>query len=426
MKIQLPVAPATTGRVAASRLPSFTSVCCGLTAAVFASALLDGCWTPGSATPDLGDGAVTADAGSRADGAADARTVAPTGDAPSVAEDVPTVDPFNDPETARPLNGSGAVTLSGGSESGASDGDRAVARFHNPTNITLGPDGNLYVADYDNSVIRLVRPSGMTLTFTHQPNFAYPFGLAFGPDGTLYAQTDSNDTGRRDYESGTIWRLDRRTGAATPLVRNIGRPRGLVVIPDGRLVMVDNEHHVVRVLDLTTLQITDLAGTRDAPGYADGTGAAARFDHPYDVVLTRDNVLVVADQYNNRLRAITLQGVVTTYAGAGAPGSTDGARAEATFNRPQALALDMAGDVFVTELAGFVVRRVAPDGAVTTVAGTGRGGFANGEPRRAEFFGLEGLDVSQSGNTLFVADGNRGGTENCHRVRRVELFNPKG
>lgn len=333
---------------------------------------------------------------------------------------------LTDPDESVPAPGTGVITLSGGSESGESDGDRSLARFNNPTNVALGPDGNLYVADYENGVIRVVRPSGRTLTFIRQEGFAYPFGMAFAPDGTLYVQTDGDDAGRRDYESGTIWRVDRDTGVATPLVRSVGRPRGLVVLPDGRLVMADNEHHVVRILDVGTRQITDLAGGRDAAGYADGAGAAARFDHPYDVVLTRDNVLIVADQMNNRLRAVTLDGTVTTYAGSGAQSSADGASAEASFNHPQGLALDANGNVFVTDLDGYAVRRVSPDGVVTTVAGTGSAGFANGEPMRAQFFGLEGIDVSQSGNTLFVADGDRGGEENSHRLRRVGLFNPKG
>ena len=422
MKNHLSVALVTRGRVASGLLPSDGVLGRHVAGVAVALALLAGC----GASPDAAPSQGSADAGSPGEVAPDARGVAPSEDVPAVGQDVPAVDPFTDPESAVPASGSGVITLSGGSETGALDGTPDVARFNNPTNIALGPDGNLYVADYDNGVIRVVRPSGMTLTLTRQEGFAHPFGLAFAPDGTLYAQTDSDDGGRRDYESGTVWRVDRRSGAATPLVRSIGRPRGLVVVPDGRLVMVDNEHHVIRVLDPATLQITDLAGTRDAPGYADGTGAAARFDHPYDVVLTRDNVLLVADQYNNRLRAITLDGVVSTFAGAGAPGSSDGPAAFATFNRPQALAIDTAGNVFVTELAGFVVRRIAADGAVTTVAGSGRGGFANGEPMRAEFFGLEGLDVSRSGNTLFIADGNRGGTENSHRVRRVQLFGPKG
>lgn len=341
-------------------------------------------------------------------------------DAPSLAAEL------NDPAEATPAEGRGVITLSGGSESGESDGDRSLARFNNPTNVVLGPDGNLYVADYENGVIRVVRPSGMTFTFTRQEGFSYPFGMAFAPDGTLYVQTDADDAGRRDYESGTVWRVDRDTGVATPLVRSVGRPRGLVVLPDGRLVMADNEHHVVRILDVGTRQISDLAGTRDAAGFADGAGAAARFDHPYDVVLTRENVLVVADQMNNRLRAVALDGTVTTYAGSGALGSTDGARAEAAFNHPQGLAIDNDGRVYVTDLDGYCVRRVSPDGTVTTVAGTGVAGFANGEPMRAQFFGLEGIDVSQSGNTVFVADGDRGGEENSHRLRRVELFNPKG
>jgi DNA-binding beta-propeller fold protein YncE len=218
-----------------------------------------------------------------------------------------------------------------------------------------------------------------------------------------------------------IWRVDRNTGAATPLLRGLGRPRGLAVLSDGRIVMVDNVHHVVRVLDPATLGVSDLAGARDQRGFVDGVGAAARFDHPYDVVLTRDGVLLVADQDNHRLRAITLQGVVSTYAGTGARGSQNGSRDQATFNRPQGLALDDRGDVYVTDLDGYVVRRVSAQGIVSTVAGSGREGFADGAPLLARFSGMEGLDVSPVGRTLFVADGNRGSAARNHRVRRISL-----
>jgi DNA-binding beta-propeller fold protein YncE len=326
-----------------------------------------------------------------------------------------------DPVAAIPAAGEGAITLAGSAEPGREDGAGASARFNNPTNVVVGPDGNVYVADFDNGLIRLVRPSGATITLTRQPGFSHPFGMAIAPNGALYVETDSDDAGRRDDGSGMIWRVDRNTGAATPLLRGLGRPRGLAVLSDGRIVMVDNVHHVVRVLDPATLGVSDLAGARDQRGFVDGVGAAARFDHPYDVVLTRDGVLLVADQDNHRLRAITLQGVVSTYAGTGARGSQNGSRDQATFNRPQGLALDDRGDVYVTDLDGYVVRRVSAQGIVSTVAGSGREGFADGAPLLARFSGMEGLDVSPVGRTLFVADGNRGSAARNHRVRRISL-----
>lgn len=325
-----------------------------------------------------------------------------------------------DPADSIGATGGGAITLAGSDQADLVDGERGAARFNNPANVTLGPDGNLYVADNDNSCVRVVRPSGRVVTFTRQLGFSHPFGLAFATDGTLYAQTDGNDRGGRDFNTGTLWRLDRRTGHATPLARNLGRPRGLAVLPDGRVLMVDNEHHVVRAYEPATGVIADLAGARDQPGFAEGAGGAARFNRPYDVVIVGARILV-ADQNNQRVRAITFDGQVSTYAGSGAVGSRDGTVSTATFNLPQALALDEAGNVYVTELGGYVLRRISPDGDVTTVAGAGGPGFQDGEPMRAKFFGLEGLDVSADGRTLFIADGNRGGVTHSHRVRRVVL-----
>lgn len=337
-----------------------------------------------------------------------------------VATDASPYERAQDPTGSISATGGGAITLAGTDEANWIDGDRDVARFNNPANLTLGPDGNLYVADNDNSSIRIVRPSGQVMTYTRQAGFSHPFGLAFAADGTLYAQTDANDREERSYDTGTLWRIDRQTGRATPLARDLGRPRGLAVLPDGRVVMVDNEHHVVRTYDPATAMVTDLAGVRDAAGFAEGAGAEARFNRPYDVVVVGDRLLV-ADQNNQRIRAITFDGRVSTWAGTGEPGSVNGSSVEATFNRPQALAIDGVGNVYVTEIDGFVVRRIAPDGNVTTVAGAGTGGHQDGEPMTAQFFGLEGLDVSADGRTLFIADGNRGGSEPNHRVRRVVL-----
>ena len=104
------------------------------------------------------------------------------------------------------------------------------------------------------------RRSGLRPVVLGHP--AHGGALAFGADGALYVETDSDDAG--DRTNGMIWQIDRRTGAGTILARNLGRPRGLLALPDGRLVMVDNEHHVVRLLDPATREVTELAGERDA------------------------------------------------------------------------------------------------------------------------------------------------------------------
>lgn len=313
--------------------------------------------------------------------------------------------------------GAGVRTLAGAAESGTADGPRGTSRFNNPANVAVGPDGRIFVADYDNGLIRVLRGDGQTSTFTRQANFTRPFGLVFASDGTLYAQTDSDDMGGRSYTTGTLWRVA-RDGQATPLVRGLGRPRGLAALGDGRIVMADPEHHTVRVFNPANLQVTPLAGALDQPGYADGAGDVARFNRPYDIVVVGDRI-VVADQNNHRLRAVTLAGVVSTVAGAGVMGTADGPAMTARFNRPQALARDGVGNLYVTDMDGYVVRRVAPDGTVSTVAGAGRAGFQDGELMEARFFGLEGMDVTPDGAYLYIADGNRGGTDANHRVRRV-------
>jgi hypothetical protein len=99
----------------------------------------------------------------------------------------------------------------------------------------------------------------------------------------------------------------------------------------------------------------------------------------------------VTDLANQRLRAITPGGEVTTWAGNGAVGSLDGSRLEASFNDPQAIALDGHDNVYVTDLPNYVVRRIDPSGTVTTIAGNGQPGFKDGQPLLGELFGLEGI-----------------------------------
>jgi sugar lactone lactonase YvrE len=242
--------------------------------------------------------------------------------------------------------------------------------------------------------------------------------MAHAPNGNLYVETDDNDSGMRSNQTGTIWLVDPKTGSATVLARDLGRPRGLAVLGDGRIAMADYQHHVVSIFDPTNASITPLAGTVDASGYVNDTGAAARFAQPYDLVLLPDGDLVVTDQGNHRMRRVTLAGVVTDFAGSGAVGNDDGALATATFDAPQGLAIQM-GTLYVTDVHRFVVRKVEA-GQVVTIAGDGTGGWLDAEdPLAAKFFGLEGLDVDAT--RIVVADGNGGFGNPFHRIRVIHL-----
>ncbi len=315
----------------------------------------------------------------------------------------------------------GVSTLAGCDEGGMVDGDREHARFYNPVNVVRGPDERLYVADFDNSRIRVIDDDGRTSTLVALDGFVRPFGLAFAADGTLYVSTDANPDGERSPTTGTIWAVDTHTAAASVVVRDVGRPRGLVVLDDGRIVMSDYQHHTLRVLDPETHAITALAGAQDQRGSVDGVGAAARFSTPVGLALLDDGRIAVADMENHAIRAVALDGTVTTWAGADVMGHQDGTTAAARFAYPQGLSATADGAIYVSDTGNYVVRRIA-DGVVSTAVGNGVPASADAdELLESAVFGLEGLSVSADGTRLWIADGSRGEELPHHRVRLAIL-----
>ncbi|MFO0608562.1 MAG: hypothetical protein U0324_35680 [Polyangiales bacterium] len=353
----------------------------------------------------------------RADATDAAADIARDASDPDVeGKDVPLVRPEDVPAFEP-----GVATFAGGATSGLSDGLRGDAHFNNPVNVAVSPMGDAYVADFDNNAIRKIEPDGWVTTFLRQEGFEAPFGMVFASDGTMYLETDANDRGGRSNDTGTLWRLRPGERRATALARDLGRPRGMVVLPDGRLALSDYTRHVIETFDPDNGQLTMLAGTPGMEGFADGTGAAARFSRPYGMALRRDGALLVADQGNQRIRVVTLAGAVTTLSGSGTRGGDDGPAMRATFDGPQGVALAADGALYVSEADGHLVRRVAPDGAVTTVAGNRMGGFVDGPLAEAVFYGLEGIALSPDGAVLYLPDGNRGTGGAYHRMRRLLL-----
>lgn len=314
----------------------------------------------------------------------------------------------------------GVSTLAGNAQAAYVDGDRTAGRFDDPVNTAIGPDGKVYVADFNNSKIRVVDSAGTSTTLIAQNDFRRPFGMAF-EGNTLYVSTDNDDQGGHSLTSGSLWRIDVGAKSATVLANAIGRPRGFYPLKDGRIAITDDLHHVVELYQPSNNQLTVIAGTKDAAGDADGTGAAARFNTPYSVVQRADGDLVVADFGNNKIRVVTLDGKVSTLAGGGS-GFADGGMRDAQFSHPQALAIDDSDVIYVTDLGNFRIRRIKDD-QVDTIAGNGNGGWLDADnPLDAELYGLEGMSVAGDGSMLYVADGTRGETVPHNFVRTVKVI----
>ena len=149
-------------------------------------------------------------------------------------------------------------------------------------------------------------------------------------------------------------------------------------------------------------QVTTLAGS-GSPGVEDNTGAAASFSEPFGVALDlRGNVIVAEGGQGNRVRIITPQGVVQTIAGS-EEGYADGRGAAAHFNTPSALAIDKRGNIFVADTSNNRIRKISTEGVVSTVAGSPDAGYRDGPADQAQFDSPVGVAVDAEGN-IFVAD----------------------
>ena len=194
-------------------------------------------------------------------------------------------------------------------------------------------------------------------------------------------------------------------------------PMGIVVDSCGSLFITDSNHTIrkiyIRKGSPTVTLATTFAGT-GVPGFIDTSGQIVpQFSSPQGLAIDTDNNLYVADMDNHAIRKITPLGVVTTIAGNGYSGHYDGIGRSAMFNTPTALVLDSRGNIFVADRNNSLIRKIAPDGTVTTVAGTvGSTGSTDALGTRAKFRNPSGLAIDSGGN-LYVAD-----TDN-NLIRRV-------
>jgi len=190
-------------------------------------------------------------------------------------------------------------------------------------------------------------------------------------------------------------------------------PWGMAVDSAGHVYVVDSGNHTIRKITPGG-EVTTFAGLAREPGSADGTGSAARFAYPKGVAMDSAGYLYVADSRNNTIRKITPDGEVTTLAGAaGTGGRTDGTGRAARFSFPHGVAVDSAGHVYVTDAGNHTIRKITPGGKVTTLAGAaGYRGSVDGTGSAARFDSPNGMAVDSLGS-VYVAN------TQLHTIRKI-------
>ncbi|MCU0446283.1 MAG: hypothetical protein MUE85_15355 [Microscillaceae bacterium] len=268
----------------------------------------------------------------------------------------------NQNQTVRKITPQGVVSTFAGSagQVGDADGTGSAARFRNPTGICIDASDNLYVAEFNGNRIRKITPAGVVTTFvgstTAQEGSTDATGtaarfrgisdIAIDTQGNLYVADGNNNKVRKVTPAGVV------TTLATPS----NGIRGIFISPQGTLYISDNGK--ISIVNTTTGAITLLAGA-DMLGYVDGQGANARFRIVHTMDMDSEGNLIVTDSDNRRVRKITANGTVTTIAGSGAEGTTDGNVANATFIGLIGIYVDKpTNTIYVTDVSANNIRKI--------------------------------------------------------------------
>jgi sugar lactone lactonase YvrE len=287
------------------------------------------------------------------------------------------------------------TTVAGNGERGyAGDGGLAVdAKLNYPSDVAVGAEGTLYIADTYNQRVRKVDGAGVITTVAGrgwppkysgdggpaaQAGLFYPVSVAWGEDGTLYIAGRGSHRIRKVSRAGVISTLAGTgesgyggDGGPGPEA-TISWPFGIAADVQGNVYIADQNNKRVRKVDPEGL-ISTVAGSGEAgDGGDDGSALEASMRKPYDVAMGPDGSLYIADAGSQRIRKVDAAGTMTTVAGNGGRGfrGDGGPASEAGLDFPCGVAVAGDGTVYIADTANLRVRKVAPSGTITTVAGS--------------------------------------------------------
>jgi sugar lactone lactonase YvrE len=316
-------------------------------------------------------------------------------------------------------------------EAGHQDGTGAGAVFNDPMGLARDVQGNVFLCDARNHVIRKITVTGVVSTLAGEPgvsgssdgkgssaHFRFPADIALSPGGDLYVADSGNHCIRKVKADGTVSTLAGSPGSANDITTDYGagyevvprqldgvgaaarfnNPSGITYAPAGDLYVSDTGNHIIRRVALNGT-VTTVAGRPGSWGSADGSGAAARFYSPMGLCISSDGNLYIADSENHTIRCMTSQAVVTTYSGSPVEsGCKEGVRLDARYSNPVDISPHPDGGFIICESFANALFRMKADGMVSLLAG------GNRQPRSTDPLSNPSSAVCDSLGNVYVAD----------------------
>jgi streptogramin lyase len=311
----------------------------------------------------------------------------------------------------------------GPNSDGFVNGVAGVAQFDQPAGLAMDSAGNLYVADSLNNAIRKIDTQGNVTTVAglgfgsmglrnggvKTAEFNNPLGVAVDSSGNLFVADNANSAIRKIDTHGNVTTFvgpEGTTWVSSGEGAGVNYPTGIAIDSSGNLYVADGDDNAIRKID-PSANVSTIAGGPGHLGFSDGDAGTAKFQPPYGIAVDTAGNVYFTDQIDNAVRKVDTQGNVSTLAGLGSAkhGFVDGSAATAQLFEPCNLAPDTAGNLYFTDQRNNAVRKIDPQGNVSTIVGRGPAsdGFVNGDAGTAEFNYPSGVVLDSSGN-LYVGD----------------------
>ncbi len=313
---------------------------------------------------------------------------------------------------SKSLSSSIVTTLAGSGSYGSTDATGTAASFAYPNGIVEDSSGNIYVADTVNNKIRKITPAGVVTTFVGSTtsgsadgngtaaSFNQPSGMAIDSNDNIYVADTRNGKIRKITPAGVVSTLS----GDFPLEQTIGATIGM------QDVAVDNNGNVYvaytgknKIDKITSEGVVSTFAGSGSYGSTDGNGTDASFAKPYAIAVDSHGNVYVSETNTNKIRKITPAGVVTTFAGSSTSGSIDATGTAASFSSPRGITIDSSDNIYVADSGNNKIRKITQAGVVTTIAGSGTSGSTDGTGTDASFNSPYNLTVDSNGN-IYVSD----------------------
>jgi len=319
------------------------------------------------------------------------------------------------------------TVASGNGLAGYMDGSSSSnVLFNAPRGIVITPEGDILIADGVNHAIRRITPDGTVSTFAGNGDsgfqdglgtnarFSFPSDLAIDNEGNIFVADTFNHAIRRITPAGEVSTVAGGTSGyedGTVAVARFNVPRGLFISSNGNIIVADALNAAIRSITPEG-DVTTIAGNGVA-GFENGDANEARFSFPANVIEDNNNNILVADAGNHAIRLIKPTGTVSTLFGNGTAGFEDGSIAEARFNFPSSIAIDVEGSLVIADTDNNAIRKInREEGIVTTIAGNGDSNYVDGPISNARFDKPRGIAI-ENGTNILIAD------EENHAIRSI-------